>query len=113
MVCEHEEKAGSSWEGFALEQVLSLTGDRKAWFWGTHSGAGIDLLIDPEGINLGFEFKLTENIRTTKSMRVALEDLGLSKLYLVHPGERTFRLDEKITALSISDLVSGLAAYTP
>ncbi len=105
-------KAGASWEGFALEQVLSLTGDRKAWFWGTHSGAEIDLLIDPEGVNLGFEFKLTENIRTTKSMRIALEDLGLNKLYLVHPGKRTFRLDERITALSISDLVSELAPYT-
>ncbi len=105
-------KAGASWEGFALEQILSLTGDRKAWFWGTHSGAEIDLLIDPEGINLGFEFKLTENIRTTKSMRIALEDLGLSKLYLVHPGERTFKLDERITALSISDIVSTVVPYS-
>lgn len=104
-------KVGASWEGFALEQVLSISGDRKAWYWGTHSGAEVDLLLDPKGLNLGFEFKFSETVRTTRSMRMALEDLALNHLYIVYPGEDSFRIDEKISALSISDVaetVSGL-----
>lgn len=104
-------KVGASWEGFALEQILSVSGERKAWFWGTHSGAEVDLLLDPEAVNVGFEFKFSESVRTTRSMRMALEDLNLNHLYIVHPGENSFKINERISALSISDVtetVSGL-----
>ncbi len=102
-------KAGASWEGFALEQVLSLTGERDAFFWSTHGGAELDLLLSPEGARLGFEFKFTDNVRTTKSMRIAIDDLGLNHLYIVHPGVRSYVIDENISALSITDLITTLA----
>ncbi len=101
-------KAGSSWEGFALEQILSLTGDRDAYFWSTHGGAELDLLLNPEGARLGFEFKFTDNVRTTKSMRIAIEDLELKHLYIIHPGVRSYQIDANISALSISNLISTL-----
>lgn len=104
-------KAGASWEGYAMEQVLSAAGDRKAWFWGTHSGAELDLLLDPEGINTGFEFKLSESLRSTKSMHSALNDLSLDHLYIVYPGRKAYRLDSRISALpiySVPETVSGL-----
>jgi predicted AAA+ superfamily ATPase len=101
-------KAGASWEGFALEQILSVTGDRDGYFWSTHGGAKLDLLLNHEGARLGFEFKFTDNVRTTKSMRVAIEDLELKYLYIVHPGVRSYQIDANISALSIFNLISTL-----
>ena len=102
-------KAGASWEGFALEQILSVTGDRDAYFWSTHGGAELDLLLSPEGARLGFEFKFTDNVRTTKSMRIAIEDLKLKHLYIIHPGVRSYQIDANISALSIFNLISSLS----
>lgn len=99
-------KAGASWEGFVIEQILSITNTRRAYFWATHGGAELDLLISPQSNPVGFVIKLTENVTTTRSMRVAIEDLGLRHLYIVHPGPRSFAIDKDISALSIDDLSS-------
>jgi len=45
-------KLGASWEGFAMEQVLTLAGDRQAFFWRTHAGAEIDLAPLPKRTTL-------------------------------------------------------------
>jgi len=103
-------KVGASWERFAMEQILSVAGDRKAWFWGTHSGAEIDLLLDPEGINVGFEFKLSEAVRTTRSMHSALTDLSLKHLYIVYPGDDSYAVNDRISAVSISHLTQTVSA---
>ncbi len=101
-------KLGASWEGFCLEQILSLTGDRDAYFWATHSGAELDLLLFHKGQRLGFEFKFSEQPTTTKSMRIAQQDLSLDHLYIVHPGERDYPLDESITATPLPHLLQIL-----
>ncbi|MCS6996857.1 MAG: ATP-binding protein [Casimicrobiaceae bacterium] len=102
-------KLGASWEGFCLEQILTLCGDRAAYFWGTHGGAELDLLLFHAGRRLGFEFKFTDRPATTKSMRVALEDLALDHLYVVHPGEHEFPLDATITALPLPRVIEQLS----
>jgi predicted AAA+ superfamily ATPase len=102
-------KLGASWEGFCLEQILSLAGDRAAYFWATHSGAELDLLLSHAGRRLGFEFKYSERPATTKSMRIAQQDLSLDHLYVVHPGEHTFPLDDTITAVTLPHLLEILA----
>lgn len=101
-------KLGASWEGFAMEQILSLTADREAYFWATHGGAELDLLVFHEGKRIGFEFKYSEKPSTSKSMRIAESDLGLDHLYVVHPGKHTFSLTEKITASTLPDLLNTL-----
>jgi predicted AAA+ superfamily ATPase len=101
-------KLGASWEGFCLEQVLSVCGDRAAYFWGTHGGAELDLLLFHAGRRLGIEFKFSEQPVTTKSMRVALHDLALDHLYIVHPGEHEFPLDKSITAITLPRLIEIL-----
>jgi len=100
-------KLGASWEGFCLEQILSVCGDRAAFFWGTHSGAELDLLVRARR-RLGFEFKFSEQPTTTKSMRVAMQDLALDHLYIVHPGPHEFPLDESITAITLPRLIDVL-----
>jgi hypothetical protein len=98
-------KLGASWEGFCVEQILSVCGDRTAHFWATHSGAELDLLVTHQGRRLGFEFKFSDRPTTTKSMRVALQDLALSHLYVVHPGAHAFPLDDAVTALPLPNLL--------
>lgn len=101
-------KLGASWEGFAIEQILAITGDREAYFWATHAGAELDLLVFHSGKRIGFEFKYSESPSTTKSMRVAMQDLGLDHLYVVHPGRHTFPLDDNITASTLAEVLAKL-----
>ncbi|RMF87701.1 MAG: ATP-binding protein [Nitrospirae bacterium] len=99
-------RLGASWEGFALAAVIDHTGARpeECHFWRTHTGAELDLLLVRGRRLLGFEFKRTDAPRRTPSMARAVEDLGLGHLYLVHAGDRTFRLGPRITAVPLSRL---------
>ncbi|MBX9830856.1 ATP-binding protein [Candidatus Babeliales bacterium] len=99
-------RLGASWEGFALEEIIKTyhAQPEECFFWATQSGAELDLLIIKDGKRLGFEIKYTDSPKITKSMSIALEDLNLDHLYLVHPHKDSFPLADKITALGISDL---------
>ena len=92
---------GASWEGFALEQTLLAHGGRDAYFYGTHRGAELDLLLLRRGRRWGFEFKCTDAPRTTKSMHIVIDDLGLEHLWVVYPGDRVYPLADAITALPL------------
>jgi predicted AAA+ superfamily ATPase len=95
---------GASFEGFVVEQILSVYAPCEAYFWATHGGAELDLLLFKGGKRLGFEVKLGDVPSTSRSMRSALADLGLDHLYVVYPGEKSFPLDDRIDALSILEL---------
>ncbi len=94
-------KAGASWEGFALEQILQRTQASQAYFWATHSGSELDLLLFLEGRRIGVELKLADAPRVTKSMQTALADLQLDHLWIVYPGEHRYPLTEQISALPL------------
>jgi len=97
-------KLGFSWESFAMEQVLSQFGEQDSYFWATHGGAELDLLLLRKGKKWGFEFKFTEAPEITKSMRVAIMDLKLQKMWIVYPGNKNVLLDKKIELISLSCL---------
>jgi len=97
-------RLGASWEGFALEQFLSIVRPGDAYFWATYSGAELDLFFFSQGKRYGVEFKFNDAPSTSKSMRVAIDTLGLHHLYVVYPGKKSYPLDELITVLSIKDL---------
>jgi len=101
---------GASWEGFVLEQILSHLRPDEAWFWQTQAGAELDLLAMVGGKRLGFEMKLTEMPRTTKSMHVAMQDLRLDHLFVIHPGELRFALGDGITAFPAREIPSLTSA---
>lgn len=102
---------GASWEGFALEETIKAYHARpeECYFWATHQGAELDLIIFKGGKRLGFEFKYTDYPVATKSMHIALEDLKLDHLYLVHPHEKSFPLTDNMTALGIDSFYKPLA----
>jgi hypothetical protein len=97
-------KLGASWEGFALEQTLNLLQTRDAYFWGTHSGAELDLMFVRSGKRYGIEFKYTDAPSRSRSMLVALDDLGLEHLWVVFPGEPEYLLDKRITAMPLKSV---------
>jgi len=97
-------KVGASWEGFALHEVLNVTGARDAWFWATHSGAELDLLVNEKGRRYGFEFKYADAPRRGRSMLVALEDLGLERLFVVYPGPESYPIHDEIDVVPLADL---------
>jgi len=101
-------KLGASWEGYCIEQILSVTGDREAYFWATHAGAELDLLLFHQGHRIGVECKYSEQPAPTKSMRIALADLGLEHLFVVYPGHHRYPLEEKLTATPLPELLEIL-----
>lgn len=101
---------GASWEGFLLEEIRRAMRARadQCYFWATHSGAELDLLIVRGNKRYGFEIKRTDEPRTTRSMRIALDDLRLERLYVVHAGGRSFPLDDRMDAVSWTRLREDL-----
>ena len=100
-------KVGASWEGFAIEEVIAALQTRDAYYWATHGGAELDLLVHANGKRYGFEFKYADAPGTTRSMHSALKDLSLERLWVVYPGDKEYALRDKITALPLS-AVPGL-----
>lgn len=107
---ERHPKVGASWEGFALAQVVARLGARReeCYHWATHQGAELDLLVVRDNRRRGFEFKRTSAPAVTTSMRIALADLRLESLDVVHAGTRTFQLAPKIRAVACARILDDL-----
>jgi len=101
-------KVGASWEGFALEHVIAAFGSRDAYFWATHAGAELDLLVIAAGKRYGLEFKYADAPGRSRSMHTAIQDLHLEHVWVVYPGEQEYTLDDRISVVSMNAVV-GLA----
>jgi predicted AAA+ superfamily ATPase len=101
-------RLGASWEGFALWEIIKHERARKdeCFFWRTHDGAELDLLIVRGEHREGYEIKRTDAPRITPSMRHALADLGLDRLTVVHAGSEAYPMGEKIRAMPLTKLVA-------
>jgi hypothetical protein len=100
-------RCGASWEGFALEQVLRLAKPDEAYFWATHQGAELDLLMLKGRQRVGVEFKRADAPKVTPSMRIAMHDLKLDALYVVYPGAHRFSLTGGVEAVPLWALMPG------
>jgi hypothetical protein len=99
-------RLGASWEGFALDCVCRTLGKEEGdlYFWHTHAGAELDLFWQAGGRNWGVEFKYEDAPRLTRSMKTAVEDLKLERLWVVYPGKVAYRLTENVQALPLADI---------
>ncbi len=104
-------KSGISWEGFALEEVVSILDkrDNEVFFYGTHGGVELDLFWQEGNARYGAEFKYLDAPRTTKSMHQSIADLNLEKLYVVYPGDRSYPLTDKILVVPLTEMGKILA----
>jgi predicted AAA+ superfamily ATPase len=107
---EGHPKVGASWEGFVLEQVIRGLGARteECFFWATHGGAELDLVVVRGRKKLGFEIKRTSSPKLTPSMHSALSDLRLHSLDVIHAGDETFQLGKKVRAVAFARLLDDL-----
>jgi len=95
---------GASWEGYVIEEVIKVTQPDETYFWATHSGAELDLLIFKNSHRIGVECKHMDMPRLTPSMRIALQDLQLDSLLVIYPGLHPFPLGEKVQAIPLASL---------
>lgn len=103
-------KLGASWEGFALEEVLRLH-QTEGYFYATHSGAELDLLLFPESRRIGFEFKYMDAPKMTKSMQIVCQDLELQELIVIYPGDVDYRLSDKVTVKGLFSFVKEFTLH--
>lgn len=100
-------KCGASWEGYAIEEVLKVVRPDEAYFWGTHQGAELDLLLLKDGRRIGFEAKRADAPTLTPSMRIALKDLGLERLLVLYPGSVSYALADRVMVVPLRVLAAG------
>jgi predicted AAA+ superfamily ATPase len=105
-------KLGASWEGFALEQTLTMLQYPEAYFWATHSGAELDLMISRGGERYGFEFKYTDTPRWSRSLENALHDLSLKRVFVITPGQERFPIHESGEAAPLHSIPDLLPSVT-
>ena len=106
---------GASWEGFVIEQILLHEPHDEAWFWATHQGAEIDLVLKRGQSMVGIECKRADAPRMTRSIRSAIDDLELEKVLVVYPGTKRYPIADSVEAVPLAQLAApgGLSAYLP
>lgn len=110
---EAHPQLGASWEGFAISQVVNRLEVRpqECFFWATHAGAELDLLIVRGRKRWGFEVKRTSAPAITPSMRTAMADLKLQRLFVIHAGKHSFDMAKDIRAIALSHLLDELKPW--
>lgn len=106
-------KVGASWEGYAIEETIQMVRPDAAYFWGTHNGAELDLLLIKGGRRYGVEVKFQDAPRLTPSIRTALSDLELDHLAVLYPGDQRYSLDQRVTVLPLDDVARTPQVITP
>jgi uncharacterized protein len=100
-------KVGASWEGYAVEEILKALRPDEAYYWATHQGAELDLLLFRHGRRIGVECKRTDAPKLTASMRIALTDLKLDQLLVAYPGATRYKLAANVEVIPLPQLVGA------
>ena len=106
LALEKHPKIGASWEGFVLSELLHQlkVEPSEAYFWATHAGAELDLLVFINGQPIGFEIKRTTSPKMTPSINNSLTDLKLDRLFVIHAGDHEFQIHEKVNAIPMASI---------
>lgn len=98
---------GSSWEGFAIENLVSaMPPVWRPFYYRTAAGAEIDLILErPDGGTIAIEIKRTLQPSVGRGFRQGCIDTGASERYIAIPYGAPFPLDEHTTALGLEDLI--------
>jgi len=103
-------KHGASWEGFVIEEIIHAVAPDDVYYWATHQGAEIDLVLFKGGRMYGVEIKRQDAPTMTPSMRIALEDLKLERITVIYPGEKRYELHKKISVVPFQQIMGGMKA---
>jgi predicted AAA+ superfamily ATPase len=110
LALERHPTIGASWEWFAMDSVIRRLGARpeQCYFWSTHASAELDLLVVKGSTRLGFEIKRTTAPSITPSMRIALKDLKLDRLDVIHAGRETWKMGERLRAVALKRVLEDV-----
>ena len=100
--------AGASWEGWCIEQVLSIVRpNTAAYFYRTLAGAEIDLVLQPPAGEppIAIEAKFSLDPRPARGFWSALEDLHPARSFIVYPGMEFYPLAENVWALPATQMM--------
>ncbi len=102
---------GGSWEGFVVENLLSVLPRRATpYFYSTSGGAEIDLLVEVTPKHrIAIEIKRSLSPTLTKGFYQACEDLGLRERYIVYPGQESYPLSKGITVMPLLGMMEKIA----
>lgn len=91
---------GASWEGFVIEQVIAALDPIECGFYRTSAGAEIDLVMRLRGhaAPVAVEVKYSSTPKPTRGFWNALDDLGIERAFVIHPGKEEYPLDARVTA---------------
>jgi predicted AAA+ superfamily ATPase len=103
---EGHPKVGASWEGYAIEEVVKAIAPDETYFWATHSGAELDLLLIKDGQRIGVECKRMDAPKLTPSLRTSVSDLKLDHVFVVYPGEKRYEIAAKIEVIPLRTLAA-------
>lgn len=106
-------KCGASWEGFVIEELIRALAPDEVFFWGTHNGAEIELVLKKAGKLYGIECKRRDAPTMTSSMRIALKDLGLARIAVIYPGSRRYSIDRRVEAIPFASIRGGMKSIFP
>ena len=104
-------KCGASWEGFILEQVLAIVQARpeECYFWATHAGAELDLLLVRGRKRYGIEIKRSSAPHLTPSMKIAMKDLKLNQIDIIYAGPDTYPMAKGVRAVGSLRMVKDIS----
>ena len=97
--------AGASWEGFAIETLISAAPEgTQAHFYRTSAGAEIDLLLTIPGHGVwAFEIKRSLSPKVERGFHHACADLDPARRIVIYPGEESYRLAENIEVCAVAE----------
>src|SRR3990167_5501241 len=99
---------GHSWECFAIEEIIRFhqADSQDCYFWETHQGAELDLLLMKNNKRIGFEIKYSSSPKLTKSIHIACEDLKLDQCFIIYPGDVDFPLNKSVQAVGLKNYLN-------
>ncbi len=101
---------GQSWEGFVIENVMSVLNSRaQAYYYGSPGGAEIDLVLEfADGETWAIEIKRSSSPKLSKGFYIACEDLKPDKKFVIYSGTDTFPMAEDVTAIPLYGLMNEI-----
>jgi predicted AAA+ superfamily ATPase len=101
---------GKSWEGFAVENILSvLPGRTESYFYRTAAGAEVDLVIKmPSSEIWAIEIKYGIAPKIGKHYSQTCDDVGATHKYILYGGEDEFAVGNNVKIISLAGLMERL-----
>ena len=93
--------AGSSWEGFVIEQLINAAPGAQASFYRTSNGAEVDLVLEfRSGATWVIEVKRSSAPTVSKGFYTAATDLGAVRKLLIAPVAQPYPMKDGIEVMN-------------